>query len=259
MYLSGINQVNRNLKNRSMVGIEQEGKIVWNKAHKPEEKPLLRRYISGRNSYFIVKRCFDILFSLVVIVLLLGWLMPLLALLIKLDSRGPVFFIQKRVGFLGRSFYCIKLRTMRVNAEANVRQARENDPRVTRLGRFLRKSNLDELPQFLNVLAGHMSIVGPRPHMHEDCRKFSQVVANYKFRNILKPGITGLAQVKGFRGPADNFDKVFKRYQWDTFYIRNAGFWLDMRVIRETARQTLAYLKPSRSVLKFESRPALAS
>ncbi|HVW60957.1 MAG TPA: sugar transferase [Puia sp.] len=222
-------------------------------------KPQLRRYLSGRNSYFFVKRAFDILFSLVVIVLLLSWLMPLMALLIKLDSRGPVFFIQKRVGFLGRTFYCIKLRTMRVNIEADIRQARENDPRVTRFGRFLRKSNLDELPQFLNVLIGHMTIVGPRPHMHEDCRKFSQMVAFYKFRNIVKPGITGLAQIKGYRGPADNFDKVFKRYQLDAFYIRNAGFWLDMRIIRETVRQTLAYLKPSRTVLEIGSNPALAS
>jgi len=233
--------------------------MIWRKALKRSERLQLRRYISGRNSYFIVKRGFDIFFSLIVVVLLLSWMIPLLALLIKLDSRGPVFFIQKRVGFLGRSFYCIKLRTMRVNAEANTCQARENDPRVTRFGSFLRKSNLDELPQFFNVLAGHMSIVGPRPHMHEDCRKFSQIVENYKFRNILKPGITGLSQVKGFRGPAENFEKVFKRYQWDAFYVRNAGFWLDMRIIRETVIQTLAYLKPSRSVLEVESRPALAS
>jgi putative colanic acid biosynthesis UDP-glucose lipid carrier transferase len=190
---------------------------------------------------------------------LLSWLIPLLALLIRLDSKGPVFFIQKRVGFLGRSFYCIKLRTMYVNAEANTRQARESDPRVTRFGRFLRKSNLDELPQFLNVLIGHMSVVGPRPHMHEDCRKFSQIVACYKFRNILKPGITGLAQVKGFRGPADSFERVFKRYQWDAFYVRNGGFGLDMRIIRKTVAQTLAYLRPSRPVLHAEAHPTLAA
>lgn len=242
-----------------MVGIEKKGRMVWKEAFAYGEHPQLRCYIAGRNSYFFVKRCFDVLFSLLVIVLLLSWLMPLLGLLIKLDSRGPVFFIQKRVGFLGRSFHCIKLRTMSVNEEADIWPARENDPRVTRLGRFLRKSNLDELPQFLNVLAGHMTIVGPRPHMHKDCQKFAGMIAFYKFRNILKPGITGLAQVKGFRGPAEDFEKVFKRYQWDAFYIRNAGFGLDMRIIRETVLQTMACLKPSRTVLDSGPNPALAS
>jgi putative colanic acid biosynthesis UDP-glucose lipid carrier transferase len=219
----------------------------------------LRRYITGRNSYLIVKRCFDILFALVVIVFILSWLLPLLALLIRMDSRGPIFFVQKRVGFLGRSFACIKLRTMHVNAEANTHPTKENDPRVTGFGHWLRKSNLDELPQFFNVLTGHMSIVGPRPHMHADCRSFSRVVTSYKFRSVLKPGITGLAQAKGFRGPAENFEKVIKRYQWDAFYIKNASFWLDMRIIRETAIQTFASMKPSRSVLEVDAHPALIS
>jgi putative colanic acid biosynthesis UDP-glucose lipid carrier transferase len=243
-----------------MVGREQESTMIRKRAFKREEGMILRRYFLERNSYFIVKRCFDILFSLLVIVFVLSWLLPLLAVVIRLDSRGPVFFIQKRVGFLGRSFNCIKLRTMCVNPEANTLQARENDPRVTKFGRFLRNSNLDELPQFLNVLAGHMSVIGPRPHMHEDCRAFSQLVAAYKFRNIVKPGISGLAQIKGYRGPADSFDKVFKRYQWDAFYVRNASFSLDLRIIRETLVQTLGYLKPSRSVLEVEARhPALSS
>jgi len=238
-----------------MVGTEQGSAVIRKNALTKGDRLGLRHYISERNSYFIVKRCFDIVFSLVVIVFLLSWLLPLMAILIRLDSRGPVFFVQKRVGFLGRSFLCIKLRTMCVNPDANTRQAQENDPRVTRFGRFLRKSNLDELPQFLNVLAGQMSIVGPRPHMHEDCRNFSRVVASYKFRSILKPGITGLSQVKGFRGPAESFDRIFKRYQWDAFYIRNASFWLDMRIIRETVVQTIGYLKPSRPVSEMETRP----
>jgi putative colanic acid biosynthesis UDP-glucose lipid carrier transferase len=241
-----------------MIGVETQDKTM-DKVFTEEDRPVLRGYITRQISYLFVKRSFDILFSLVVIVFILSWLLPLLAILIRLDSKGPVFFIQKRVGFLGRSFACIKLRTMRVNAEANTLQARENDPRVTRVGSWLRKSNLDELPQFFNVLRGHMSIVGPRPHMHEDCRTFSQLVTDYKFRNILKPGITGLAQVKGYRGPAENFEKVFKRYQWDAFYIRNAGFWLDMRIIRETVRQTLACLKPSRPVLQVEAHPTLCN
>jgi putative colanic acid biosynthesis UDP-glucose lipid carrier transferase len=202
----------------------------------------IRPFISQRTGYFTFKRVFDIILSLAVTVLLLSWLVPLMALLIKLDSGGPVFFVQRRVGFLGRSFPCIKFRTMHVNPYANQLQACENDPRVTRLGRFLRKSNLDELPQFLNVLAGHMSIVGPRPHMHKDCVAFAEVVQSYKFRHILKPGITGLAQIKGYRGPTDSFEKVFRRYQWDAFYVRNANFWLDMRIVHVTAAQTLGYL-----------------
>jgi putative colanic acid biosynthesis UDP-glucose lipid carrier transferase len=130
---------------------------------------------------------------------------------------------------------------MHENAEADTRQATERDPRITRMGSFLRHSNLDELPQFLNVLVGHMSIVGPRPHMFNDCINFSLVVDAYKFRNLMKPGITGLAQVKGYRGPALSFEQIFRRFQWDAFYVRNAGFWLDLRVIHRTAMQTLSY------------------
>jgi putative colanic acid biosynthesis UDP-glucose lipid carrier transferase len=202
----------------------------------------LRAFIAGRRSYLITKRIFDIAISLFVVVFILSWLFPILYLLIRLDSKGPVFFVQKRVGFLGRSFPCLKFRTMEVNAEANTKQATEDDPRITRMGQFLRHSNLDELPQFLNVLAGHMSVVGPRPHMFRDCDNFSNVVEGYKFRNLMKPGITGLAQVKGFRGPALTFDKIFRRYQWDAFYVRNAGFWLDLRIIHYTVMQTFSYL-----------------
>jgi putative colanic acid biosynthesis UDP-glucose lipid carrier transferase len=202
----------------------------------------LRDYIETRRYYLTAKRVFDIVFSLLAILFIFSWLFPIIWILIKLDSRGPAFFIQRRVGFLGRSFPCLKFRTMCVNSEANSKQATENDPRITRMGRFLRKSNLDEMPQFLNVLAGHMSIVGPRPHMYNDCLSFSRAVGSYKFRNLMKPGITGLAQVKGYRGPAQSFEKIFRRYQWDAFYIRNAGFLLDMRIVHRTAVQTVSYL-----------------
>ena len=208
-----------------------------------EKQPIdLRAYVIPRRRYLVAKRIFDIAFSLFVLLFIFSWLFPILYILIRLDSRGPVFFIQKRVGFLGRSFPCLKFRTMYVNTEANIKQATDNDPRITRMGRFLRNSNLDELPQFLNVLAGHMSIVGPRPHMYKDCASFSRVVDDYKFRNLMKPGITGLAQVKGYRGPALTFDKIFRRYQWDAFYVRNANFWLDLRIIHYTAMQTLSYI-----------------
>jgi lipopolysaccharide/colanic/teichoic acid biosynthesis glycosyltransferase len=202
----------------------------------------LRAYVDQRKNYLLAKRIFDIVFSLFVLLFVFSWLFPILYLLIRLDSRGPVFFVQKRVGFLGRSFLCLKFRTMYVNGEANSKQATDDDPRITRMGRFLRISNLDEMPQFLNVLAGHMSIVGPRPHMYKDCANFSEVVDSYKFRNLMKPGITGLAQVKGYRGPAQSFDSIFRRYQWDAFYVRNAGFWLDLRIVHYTAMQTFTFL-----------------
>lgn len=202
----------------------------------------LRIYIDSRRGYLLGKRVFDLVASVMVIIFIFSWLFPILWILIKLDSRGPVFFVQKRVGFLGRSFPCLKFRTMYVNAEADTMQATETDPRITRMGRFLRQSNLDEIPQFLNVLAGHMSLVGPRPHMYKDCLSFSRAVDSYKFRSLMKPGITGLAQVKGYRGPAQSFDKIFRRYQWDAFYVRNAGFWLDMKIVHRTAMQTISYL-----------------
>ncbi|HTR28125.1 MAG TPA: sugar transferase [Puia sp.] len=202
----------------------------------------LRRYFDDRRHYLYAKRIFDIIVSLAVIIFIFSWLFPIIWLLIKLDSRGQVFFVQRRVGFLGRSFPCLKFRTMYINPEANSKQATENDPRITRMGRFLRHSNLDEIPQFVNVLLGHMSIVGPRPHMFLDCMLFSREVSAYKFRNLMKPGITGLAQVKGYRGPAQNFDQIFRRFQWDAFYVRNAGLWLDMRIIHRTGVQTLSYI-----------------
>jgi putative colanic acid biosysnthesis UDP-glucose lipid carrier transferase len=202
----------------------------------------LRNYIAGRRNYLIAKRIFDISVSIFVLLFIFSWLFPILYILIRLDSKGPVFFIQKRTGFLGRSFPCLKFRTMHVNAEANCKQATDNDPRITTMGRFLRNSNIDELPQFLNVLVGHMSVVGPRPHMYKDCNAFSNVIEGYKFRNIAKPGITGLAQIKGYRGPAQTFDKIFRRYQWDAFYVRNANLWLDLRIVHSTAMQTFSYI-----------------
>src|SRR6202789_618531 len=224
-----------------MTGSTSIGKTSFKGVNKKEKSSVdLRAYISQRQSYLLGKRIFDIVLSVLVLMFIFSWLFPILWLLIKLDSRGPVFFVQKRVGFLGRSFPCLKFRTMYVNREANTRQATENDPRITRMGKFLRYSNLDEVPQFLNVLAGHMSIVGPRPHMYKDCSTFSKVVDSYKFRSIMKPGISGLAQVKGYRGPAQNFDQIFRRFQWDAFYVRNANLWLDMRIIHRTAMQTFS-------------------
>ncbi|MGV3765442.1 MAG: sugar transferase [Chitinophagaceae bacterium] len=207
-----------------------------------ERKNNHRKYLYNQRPYFVGKRFFDLFLATIVFCLFLCWLIPLISILIKLTSKGPVFFRQKRIGYMGKSFYCLKFRTMKVNKDADFQAAVENDCRITRIGHFLRRSNLDEVPQFLNVFMGHMSIVGPRPHMLSDCAKFSKVIEAYKFRNLMKPGITGLAQVKGFRGPAETFDQIFHRYQYDAFYVRNASFWLDVRIIRQTAAQTIFYI-----------------
>ena len=194
--------------------------------------------VSIREKNLAFKRTFDVAVSLLVIALVLSWLLPILALLIKLDSRGPVFFVQKRVGAMGKVFYCLKLRTMVVNDEANTQQALNNDPRITRLGKFLRISCLDELPQFFNVLIGHMSIVGPRPHMIKDCKEFSKIVKHYNYRNLVKPGITGMAQVKGYRGKTNDYYDVSHRYKWDMFYVKNRSLNLDMRIMGLTIVST---------------------
>ncbi|MEP7257757.1 MAG: WecB/TagA/CpsF family glycosyltransferase [Flavitalea sp.] len=203
------------------------------------EKISLRHYIDEKPAYFFFKRLFDIVFSTVVIIGVLSWLVPIVGLLIFIDAKGkgPIFFMQRRVGKGGKIFNCLKFRTMVMNPEANSLQAQPDDNRITIIGKFLRKSYLDEFPQFFNVWAGQMSIVGPRPHMITDCDHFSKVVSGYKFRNMVKPGITGLSQVKGYRGPAKDFATIFRRFEYDAFYVRNADFGLDLRIIRQTAGQ----------------------
>ncbi len=206
---------------------------------------------SHSRRYLFVKRGFDIIVSLMVILFVLSWLLPLLAVLIKLNSRGPVFFIQKRVGYSGRMFSCLKLRTMVVNEHADTRQAHTDDPRITSIGKFLRLSCIDEFPQFFNVLIGDMSIIGPRPHMLKDCEEFSKYIPQYGSRHAVRPGITGMAQVEGFRGKTSNFFDIVHRYQWDIFYLRNAGLLLDIRIMFRTISQTLL---SAATILKTKSR-----
>jgi len=201
------------------------------------------------------KRAFDISVSIFVTVFILSWLLPVLAILLKLDSRGPVFFIQRRVGAGGKLFRCIKLRSMVENENADFLQASEDDPRITRFGRFLRKSCLDELPQFINVLLGEMSIVGPRPHMIADCENFVKVIPEYDRRHCVKPGITGIAQVKGYKGKTASFHDVFHRYQWDIFYVRNAGFLLDIKIIHQTVLQIFKVVVKPRPSIKKTANP----
>ncbi|MEM9327125.1 MAG: undecaprenyl-phosphate glucose phosphotransferase [Bacteroidota bacterium] len=176
------------------------------------------------------KRAFDILFSLAVITFVLSWLMPILALLIKLESRGPVFFKQKRHGKENRLFTCLKFRTMVINAEADHRQASKADDRITRIGSFLRQTSIDELPQFLNVLLGDMSIVGPRPHPIKLNEQYQPTIEKFWQRHAVKPGITGLAQAKGFRGETD-FAAMNGRVKLDRFYVKNWSLILDMKII----------------------------
>lgn len=203
-----------------------------------------RTYIEGKKAYFFMKRIIDVTVAVLIIGLVFTWLFPLVALLLKLDSQGPVLFLQKRVGKGGRSFTCYKFRTMFLNEEAHEKQAAQNDNRITRAGHLLRKTNIDELPQFFNVLLGQMSIVGPRPHMHADCRQFSGMIPRYKLRNLIRPGITGMAQVNGYHGPALDYDAICKRYQWDIFYLRNASAWLDLKIMTRTVIQHLRLLIP---------------
>lgn len=190
--------------------------------------------VKSPSIYSFVKRVVDMVIALLVMVFVFPWLFPIVALVIKCDSSGPVFFKQRRTGYLGRSFWCYKFRTMYVNDTSDSCRAGYNDPRVTRVGRFLRNTCLDELPQFFNVLIGDMSIVGPRPYMLKDAREFSLAIGDYRLRYLARPGITGLSQVRGYRGPADNFERIFRRWQWDVYYVRNQGFRLDYKIMTGT-------------------------
>lgn len=180
-----------------------------------------------------VKRAFDVIFSLCVIVFVLSWLTPIMAILIKLESRGPVFFKQSRPGINEQEFFCYKFRSMHLN-ETTEKSVTKNDPRVTRLGRFIRKTSIDELPQFLNVLLGDMSIVGPRPHLWSQNKTYSTKIKKYIVRLYVKPGITGLAQVRGFRGEIETDEDMINRIKYDVFYIENWSLLLDLKIIFQT-------------------------
>ena len=180
-----------------------------------------------------IKRGFDIVFSFLVIVLILSWLMPLIAILIKLESKGPIFFKQGRPGLDENEFFCYKFRSMQVN-ETTEKEASKNDPRVTKMGRFMRKTSIDELPQFFNVLLGDMSVVGPRPHLWSQNKSYASKVKKYMVRHYVKPGITGLAQVKGYRGEIETDEDMINRIKFDVFYIENWSIVMDIKIIIQT-------------------------
>jgi putative colanic acid biosysnthesis UDP-glucose lipid carrier transferase len=182
----------------------------------------------------VLKRCADIIISLFAITFILSWLTPILAIIIKLSSRGPVFFLQKRTMRRGGTFTCIKFRTMLVNDDADILPAAENDKRITRVGRFLRDHYIDELPQFINVLLGQMSVIGPRPHMLADNLHFAERISYYNERYRAKPGITGLAQVMGFTGNAKNLQDLTARINTDIYYLRHWSAKMDCIILLRT-------------------------
>lgn len=179
----------------------------------------------------IQKRIFDIVIASLFFLLVGWWLFIIIGVFIKLTSKGPVFFVQKRSGEQNREFWCYKFRSMKVNKLADVQQATKNDPRITPIGRILRRTNLDELPQFYNVLIGDMSVVGPRPHMLKHTEEYSKIVNNFMVRHFVKPGITGAAQANGYRGDTTDPELMRKRVQYDVWYLENWSFWLDVKIV----------------------------
>lgn len=191
-------------------------------------------------SNMMFKRMFDVVFSLVVMVFVMSWLLPIIAILIKLESKGPVFFKQPRSGKNNKAFYCLKFRSMYVNGNANVAQAVKNDSRVTKIGAFIRKTSIDELPQFFNVLAGDMSVVGPRPHMLRHTREYSAIIDEFMVRHFLLPGITGWAQVNGLRGETSEEGSMEARVKADIWYMENWSMFLDFKIVFLTVWQVVA-------------------
>lgn len=178
-----------------------------------------------------VKRAFDFGFTSIVFITILWWLIPLISLLIKLTSKGPVFFVQQRTGMRNKPFLVFKFRTMYVNGDADNVQATKNDSRITPIGALLRKTNLDEIPQFINVFLGHMSVIGPRPHMLKHTEEYSKIIDKFMVRHFIKPGITGWAQVNGFRGETKDPREMEFRVKADIWYLENWSFLLDVRIV----------------------------
>jgi putative colanic acid biosynthesis UDP-glucose lipid carrier transferase len=222
----------------------------------PDEKQILSRnvkfefydyipIISSRNILQdetmnkIIKRVFDLLFSTIIIIGILSWLTPIMAIIIKLESKGPVFFIQKRNGLNYNVFNCFKFRSMELNDQTNLELALKNDIKITGLGKFIRKTSIDELPQFFNVLWGDMSVVGPRPHPVSHNDKYALMADKFMARHFVKPGITGLAQTKGFRGEVETDYDIINRVKYDIFYMENWSILLDIEIILKTIYNTL--------------------
>jgi putative colanic acid biosysnthesis UDP-glucose lipid carrier transferase len=194
----------------------------------------LRNIRLDENLFKTLKRTFDIVFSIVIIVGVLSWVLPILGVLIKLESKGPILLRQKRNGLNNKEFNCYKFRSMETNNETHLNQVSKNDPRVTKIGKIIRKTSIDELPQFYNVLIGDMSVVGPRPHIVSYNEEYALIVNKFMVRHFIKPGITGLAQTKGFRGEIESDYDIINRVKYDIFYIENWSILLDIKIILTT-------------------------
>ena len=205
------------------------------------ETPLLHtRYIPLSSfSKRMLKRTFDIIVSFIFLVFFFPFIFIIVATIIKITMPGPIFFRQKRSGLRGDTFVCYKFRSMKVNKEADTMQATKEDPRKTPFGNFMRHTNIDELPQFWNVLIGNMSVVGPRPHMLRHTEEYSKLVPKYMVRHFAKPGITGWAQVNGCRGETKELWQMEDRVKHDIWYIENWTFFLDLRIIWLTVFNTI--------------------
>lgn len=193
-----------------------------------------------RKSFFQKERLFDIFFSSLVIVSILSWVYPILYILIKMESRGPVLFVQQRNGLHEKPFNCYKFRSMTVNDLSDILPTMESDCRITVVGKIIRKLSIDELPQFINVLKGEMSVVGPRPHMLSETELFHAMVEQFPRRHIVKPGITGLAQINGSRGFIGNKEDLKERLKYDLLYIKNKSLRYDVKIIAKTMVQCMA-------------------
>lgn len=218
--------------------LDQEGKVLGYINNQPVitlRNPPLASFTKR-----LLKRGFDLIFSTAVILLIFPWLLPIIAILIKLDSEGPVFFLQSRAGKKNQVFRCIKFRTMKaVRSDAAFKQATRNDPRITRVGKFLRRHNLDEFPQFFNVFLGQMSVIGPRPHPPKLDEVYEPLIKFYQYRYFIKPGISGWAQVHGYRGETKVKEKMMKRVEFDNWYIENWTLWLDFLIVIRTVFNTV--------------------
>lgn len=179
----------------------------------------------------IIKRTFDLIFSTAVLITIFPFIFLIFGLAVKLSSRGPIFFKQERTGLGGKTFNCYKFRSMRINKEADSLATTKSDPRITRVGAFMRKTSVDELPQFINVFIGNMSVVGPRPHMIQQTALYESLIDKFMIRHLAKPGITGWAQVSGYRGETDTIEKMEGRFKRDVWYIENWSFFLDIKII----------------------------
>lgn len=230
-----IDFANNNLKELKFI---PDNKDVYSKKLKYEYYdyiPIisLRRIPIQESVNKLAKRGFDILLSLFIIIFILSWLIPILGLLIVVESKGPIFFRQDRPGIKEKGFGCYKFRSMSMNSITE-NSASRNDPRVTKIGKFIRRTSLDELPQFFNVLFGQMSVVGPRPHLWKQNEMYSSTISKYMVRYFVKPGITGLAQIKGYRGEIETKEDIVNRTKYDIFYIENWSLLMDFNIVIQT-------------------------